>query len=298
MYGRATREDDGTTVVQYWFFYYYDGDRPFGVGNHEGDWEMVQYMIAADGVPDAAAYTQHNQGEQCQWIRVQRTDDGHPIVYVGLGSHANFFSSGHHIIEAGAYDDRANGDGEWVIPSVTDVTSLGDGTGPFQWLWWRGRWGSTGGDFPSPTSPTFHGQQWDDPFGWGYSEGSNACTESQTYSPYQGYRPAIHGANGRPRGGAADHSPRLPHLTVRRRGRYAVIKYAFAVGTRPNRLELLTSTDSTGDRMPPLTRASRVTTRTGTITRRLPPGPGPFRVLVSVRTRIGASSKTKVIPLR
>jgi hypothetical protein len=296
MYGRAIRNDDGTTVLQFWFFYYYNGPRPLGIGDHEGDWEMVQYMIAADGVPDAAAYSQHNGGEQCSWNHVQRTSDGHPIVYVAVGSHASYFSSGRHLIEAGAVDDRANGDGESVVPSAIDITALpSDDTGPLRWLWWRGHWGGSGGDFTSPTGPVWHGQQWDDPFSWGYGGGTSACTEDQTYSPYQAGIPGSAHALRLP---LAAVGPKLPRLTVRRDRGQVKVRYVFASGVSLRGLELLVSVDSTSDGLPPLTRATRVTGRTGALTRLLPASRGPFRLLVSVRARSGASSRTRVIALK
>jgi hypothetical protein len=80
-------------LVRYWLFYSFDdwrsrGDRLWQA--HEGDWENVSVALDADLKPIFAAYSQHCSGTVRAWSKVKRVDT-HPIDYVALGSHANYF---------------------------------------------------------------------------------------------------------------------------------------------------------------------------------------------------------------
>jgi hypothetical protein len=101
VYGRAIRTDT-RIVLQYWLFYY---DNPLllpptPVGtfwqSHEGDWEVVNVVLGTDETPLEAAYSQHCSGQRKAWSAVATSPAGstHPVVYVALGSHANYFSPG------------------------------------------------------------------------------------------------------------------------------------------------------------------------------------------------------------
>jgi hypothetical protein len=81
-------------LVRYWLFYSFDdwrsrGDRLWQA--HEGDWETIAVALAANANPIFAAYSQHCSGTVRAWSKVARTQT-HPIDYVALGSHANYFS--------------------------------------------------------------------------------------------------------------------------------------------------------------------------------------------------------------
>jgi hypothetical protein len=89
-------------VLQYWLFYY---DNPLilpptPVGtfwqSHEGDWEVVNVVLGLDEEPIEAAYSQHCSGQRKAWAGVARFPAGstHPVAYVALGSHANYFAPG------------------------------------------------------------------------------------------------------------------------------------------------------------------------------------------------------------
>ncbi len=106
-YGRVERTYDYTSL-QYWFFYAYNDYRSHfhGANDHEGDWEMVSVFLGHDEtgayVPEWAAFSAHD-GKGADLRR--RWDDpelhkvgGHPIVHVGAGSHAAYFSPGEYII--------------------------------------------------------------------------------------------------------------------------------------------------------------------------------------------------------
>src|SRR5262249_32628538 len=101
VYGRVARTDT-RIVLQYWL-YYYDNPlllpaTPFGVfwQSHESDWELVNVVLDRDRQPVEAAYSQHCTGERMPWTRVEKSphESTHPVVYVALGSHANYFAPG------------------------------------------------------------------------------------------------------------------------------------------------------------------------------------------------------------
>jgi hypothetical protein len=107
-YGRVVRQS-GWTILQYWFFYCYDNWRSGfgGVNDHEADWEMVSvYLYESDGqlVPEWAAYARHDfQGDDLRrrWDDAGQLDleDGHPVVYIGAGSHAAYYRKGEYQAE-------------------------------------------------------------------------------------------------------------------------------------------------------------------------------------------------------
>jgi hypothetical protein len=102
VYGRVVRTETHV-VLQYWLFYY---DNPLvlptipGVGtfwqSHEGDWEVVNVVLDSDEQPVEAAYSQHCLGQRKTWGAVTKSPAGstHPVAYVALGSHANYFGQG------------------------------------------------------------------------------------------------------------------------------------------------------------------------------------------------------------
>jgi hypothetical protein len=136
LYGQVVREGS-RTWLQYWFWFYYNPKNLFGFGKHEGDWELVQLELGADGTPQVAAYAQHASGEVRRFadgeIEMERHADGlHPVVYVASLSHASYFTVGTHPYPSGI--DHAYGDG----PSALLPVEL-----PGSWAGWRGRWGSS-----------------------------------------------------------------------------------------------------------------------------------------------------------
>jgi hypothetical protein len=107
-HGRVIRQQ-GWIVLQYWLFYAFNNWRSgyFGVNDHESDWEVVSIYLyeSADGefMPEWAAYSSHDfSGDDLR----RRWDDPvleksgeHAVVYVGAGSHANYFSAGEYQAE-------------------------------------------------------------------------------------------------------------------------------------------------------------------------------------------------------
>jgi hypothetical protein len=101
IYGRVVHTETNI-VLQYWLFYY---DNPLllpptPVGtfwqSHEGDWEVVNVVLGTDEEPLEATYSQHCSGQRKPWAGVGKSPSGstHPIAYVALGSHANYFAPG------------------------------------------------------------------------------------------------------------------------------------------------------------------------------------------------------------
>ena len=100
-YGRVTRRQDSEgnhwTSLQYHFFYAFNDWRlaANGINHHEGDWEMTAVYLKND-LPYAVLFSQHASGALALWEQVQcvtnRDGSGttHPIIYVALGSHANY----------------------------------------------------------------------------------------------------------------------------------------------------------------------------------------------------------------
>jgi hypothetical protein len=101
MYGRVARTAT-RIVLQYWLFYY---DNPLilpptPVGtfwqSHEGDWEVVNVILDSSNEPLEAGYSQHCSGQRKAWANVEKSPAGstHPVAYVALGSHSNYFAPG------------------------------------------------------------------------------------------------------------------------------------------------------------------------------------------------------------
>jgi hypothetical protein len=101
VYGRVARTAT-RIVLQYWLFYY---DNPLllpptPVGtfwqSHEGDWEVVNVILDSSEQPLEAGYSQHCSGQRKAWANVQKSpaESTHPVAYVALGSHSNYFAPG------------------------------------------------------------------------------------------------------------------------------------------------------------------------------------------------------------
>jgi len=146
----------GLVWQQYWLWYLYNPWNVVGVGEHEGDWEMVQ--VAYTPKPAGRVFTgvdpilitgsQHHTGTKREaWACEHR--DNRPVLYVALGSHAHYFTPGTH------GTDRCDGKGR-----VLDTIEWRD-MGP--WHSWPGRWGNSRGEGQSPRSPGHQGTRWTAP---------------------------------------------------------------------------------------------------------------------------------------
>ena len=193
----------GRTVLQYWYFYedntysyaYPPSDLLWQA--HEGDWEVVNVVLDRNGRPELAGYSQHCLGQTRPWDQVERRDGTHPVVYVGVGSHANYFAPGRHPFDVRCVPIQAIALlGQLGLPLPADVAGLGAVAGPegagtittrirvldessSRWLGFRGFWGELQylhapviGTVPfgtAPVGPSLH-SVWGDPLetmaGW------------------------------------------------------------------------------------------------------------------------------------
>jgi hypothetical protein len=155
-----------STVIQYWLFYAYNNGP---LNDHQGDIEVVEILLDSSGTPVKASYSQHGAGENAAWGDVEKTD-GHPVVYVAQGSHANYFRS--YQGKIGIENDIVGSNGITIMPTDLQLVIL-DGNHP-GWLDFKGRWGYWGTDEDvalgkaGPLGPVQNqdGIRWADPEGY------------------------------------------------------------------------------------------------------------------------------------
>jgi hypothetical protein len=102
LYGRVWKNPSvgrHAYALQYWLFYYFDAfpnnlsffGTPSAWQLHESDWELVEVILNRQREPVVAAYSQHCGGRVRHWETVEK-QNGRPIVWIALGSHANYFT--------------------------------------------------------------------------------------------------------------------------------------------------------------------------------------------------------------
>jgi len=190
VYGRVARLDD-RVVLQYWYFYYDDvysyqvPPTDFIWQAHEGDWEVVNVVLSEDEQPLFVGYSQHCTGQRRTWAAAPRFQGHHPIVYVALGSHANYPDPSSHAIAPSCLPDQAISLFQQSgLPLPIDRTGSASQAGPAAaggpttrirritgqtpaWVGYPGAWGelevfhapSPFGSVPAglgPVGPTFH----------------------------------------------------------------------------------------------------------------------------------------------
>jgi hypothetical protein len=149
--------DDGKLWVQYWLFYYYNSFETAGIGEHEGDWEMVQVGFDNAQQPDAITFASHTGAYGCTWAEAERAVGSSPIVYVAAKSHASYPHAGSTQLAWILSIDRHRGTGSWSVEPGEDITG-------YAWPTWRGRWGaSRDGSTPSPVNLSQQGDSWSHP---------------------------------------------------------------------------------------------------------------------------------------
>jgi RsiW-degrading membrane proteinase PrsW (M82 family) len=181
VYAHVVRDEDPDHItIQYWALYFYND----WFNKHEGDWELVQVTLNAEGEPEWVVLAQHHGGACRAWARAPVEEGTHPVVHVALGSHANYFV-GDEIYPNGRdvgrtrieILDRTGYDGR-VIPEVTllpDRADLAADPGAWpgaEWLSYQGRWGEVAvqSDFAGPLGPADKGAQWKQPYAWGMAQ--------------------------------------------------------------------------------------------------------------------------------
>ncbi|HEY2479440.1 MAG TPA: Vps62-related protein [Solirubrobacterales bacterium] len=240
VYGFANRNCPDQLWLQYWFFYYYNDKGLFGSGLHEGDWEIVQLRIGADGEPETATYAQHTYGEKADWGDVEKETGPAgpaPVVYSARGSHASYFRPGTYP-QAPVIPDHNDDKGPRVRPQLNVITAEAP-----TWVAWPGRWGSTGHVLKLPfvtigaDSPP--GPRWHD--AW-----TSPCGFHERAKPAQELGPVA---------GADLPKPDPPRIEVKREGDRAVVTYELppAEPGVPKPKRLLLSLDGHKDGRPPAT---------------------------------------------
>lgn len=170
-YVHIVNESDGSTVIQYWLFYAYNQGQ---LNDHQSDLEVIEIFLDASGNPTQALYSQHLAGETAAWGDVE-TVNGHPVVYVALGSHANYFRPFQGRI--GIENDVVNDGGLTITPDQLNLVILNNGPNrpaDQSWLSFPGRWGYVGTEVQvatgnaGPYGPVFNdnGSRWADPYGY------------------------------------------------------------------------------------------------------------------------------------
>ena len=182
VYGAALRRGNRIDL-QYWIWYPWDVYSPtVPPGDlwqvHEGDWEAVSVIVDTKGTPLVVGYSEHDEGGRREWAKAPK-QGMRPLVYVALGSHANYPTPGTQPFDPRVIDPiviaviRQNGQaaadhtgtGRVVRPRLVRVTA----TAP-TWMAFAGGWGEdrylhTPGGVPQsyastgPKGPAFH-EQW------------------------------------------------------------------------------------------------------------------------------------------
>ncbi len=153
VYGAAFRRGN-RIELQYWIWYPFNPYSPTVPAGelwqvHEGDWEAVSVITQLRGTPLLAGYSQHDAGRRRAWARVPK-QGSHPVAYVAVGSHANYFAPGIQrfdprvvepllislIEQAGLPPVDHTGRGRIVRPRLVRVSA----TSP-TWMAFAGRWG-------------------------------------------------------------------------------------------------------------------------------------------------------------
>jgi hypothetical protein len=165
----------GEIALQYWFFYVFNDFND----KHEGDWEMIQLDFPAGSsrralktAPTLVGYSQHEAAESATWSarKLHLVGGTHPVVYVAVGSHANYYSPALFLGRSAAQGvgcDDTSGLVRTVDPAVVVVpTARATYLRTFPWLGFRGRWGERHRNFyDGPTGPNTK-RQWTAPIAW------------------------------------------------------------------------------------------------------------------------------------
>jgi hypothetical protein len=161
--------DTAEHAIQYWFFY----DFNYFLNYHEGDWEQVTITFEASK-PLLLAYSSHHNGQKLSWSATREGLERlaeHPIVYVALGSHANYFFAGSYPVSEckSLCSDNADGAGRLLTPSDYRLSRL-DGSPAFDGDYGTGNFIAKGlrrwGFGINVADPQRHQSQWDTPAEW------------------------------------------------------------------------------------------------------------------------------------
>lgn len=192
VYGRQYESFDHI-VLQYWFLYPFNDHK----NNHEGDWEMAQVVLdkaTKDKDQIKLCLAWHRDGNWYSWDDVQRIEGTHPKIFVALGGHGCWATSGTHNLGGRGFffsddtvEDETVENAKVLYPASVSPLSIkgkkNDDKKRYElepinnetcWVDWLGKWGelSVLPGFSGPDSPANISydedvpKRWDDPVGW------------------------------------------------------------------------------------------------------------------------------------
>jgi hypothetical protein len=179
VYGAVFRRGN-RIALEYWLFYAFDLYSPTVPPgeiwqDHEADWEAVTVLLDAKQKPVLVGTSRHCGGARRDWARVPRRGT-RPVVYVALGSHANYFAAGSMALDKRCWPEVALAVLKAYKVSLADHVAAGrtiadarvvpiTATSP-SWMSFAGAWGETQYvHFPNnapfayglgPSGPAFH----------------------------------------------------------------------------------------------------------------------------------------------
>lgn len=176
----------GRIALQYWLFSAYNlwsptvPQSPDFWQAHEADWEAVTVLLDAQARPVEVGVSRHCGGARRSWTRVEKRGS-HPVAYVALGSHANYFAPGSYRLDPRCWPSEAVAIyAAYKVPMV-DHAARARFVAPIAvrvaradpvWMSFAGAWGEEqyarfpGNTFrfgSSPSGPAFH-ELWRRPF--------------------------------------------------------------------------------------------------------------------------------------
>jgi hypothetical protein len=141
-------------ALQYWLFYpanVFTLSSAAGLfwQSHEGDWEAVTVLLDTRERPLLVGLSEHCAGARRDWARAPRRGS-RPVVYVALGSHANYFTPGRKPLSRSCWPKEALAvydaykvplfdsvaRGRTVSPGVSRITAASP-----SWMRFAGTWG-------------------------------------------------------------------------------------------------------------------------------------------------------------
>ena len=182
VYGAVFRRGN-RIALEYWLFYAFDLYSPAADvwQDHEADWEAITVLLDAKRKPLLVGTSRHCSGARRDWSTVTRHGT-RPVVYVALGSHANYFAPGSPPLERRCWPDVALAVFKAYNVALVDRTAAGRTIAAARvvpvtatatsWMAFAGAWGETQYvHFPNnnpfafglgPSGPAFHAL-WRDP---------------------------------------------------------------------------------------------------------------------------------------
>ncbi len=118
--------------------------------HHEADWELIQLefnspIIKQGHTPENVEYSQHSWSEGRDWSYLEEHDDLHPVAYVALGKHANYFGYEEDSEYVSTVRDQISARGKILYPPALSSNSykLEKISDNIPWVAYKGKWGGS-----------------------------------------------------------------------------------------------------------------------------------------------------------